>query len=289
MPEGVRAQQLLGDLLSRRLGPVLREQGLRRQGKRTWWQGDADAGWVLLDVQSSKWNTAEQVQLTVNTTVWPAGTWEAHVLVLGDHGEERPFAAANAPFHARPDAVAPTAWSSDHWWELERTTDLAALGDELVGFARDVALPWARARLDPDTAVEQLLAPGEGTWRLVFALAVLRRAGADVERVRELAERLTAVWAPDPRPIRLRPHLLRWRAEAGLPEVDLPEVWSPSMQARLVERFGSPEAARAAGHGVHVHHWDGRSWEDRPAPPPDQSPGQSPSAAGGARRRWWRR
>jgi hypothetical protein len=289
VPNEVRAQQLLGDLLTRRLAPVLRAERLRREGRRTWWQGEADAGWVLLDVQGSKFNTREQVELTVNTTVWPPGTWEVRGLVLGEAIEGRPFAAANAPFYARPQEVRPDRWQVDRWWQLGREADVSALGDELVGFVRDDALPWARARLDPAIAVEHLLDRPDATWRLVFSIAVLRRAGADVERVRDLVERLTAVWARDPRPIRLRPHLIAWRTDLGLPEVHLPEVWSPSMQPHLVERFGSPEAARAAGIGIHVYHWDGRSWEDRPDPAtlPSATPTRPPART---RRRggWWR-
>jgi hypothetical protein len=81
-------------------------------------------------------------------------------------------------------------------------------------------------------------------------------------------------------------NLLAWHAETGLPGVPLPEVCSPSMTADTVVRFGSPEAARAAGFGVHLHSWDGREWVDRPDPAdvlPPADPAPEP------RRRWWQR
>lgn len=56
------APQVLSGLLRTVMHPALKAEGLRRSG-RTWREGDADRGWILIQVQGSKFNTREQVEL----------------------------------------------------------------------------------------------------------------------------------------------------------------------------------------------------------------------------------
>jgi hypothetical protein len=189
--------------------------------------------------------------------------------------------AFNAPICVRPRDVAPDTAPADDWWALNADTDLDRWGQEITDFVTRAALPWAVPLLEPDTAVEWLTREGR-TWDFTHALAVLTaasarpvatatdsRAGENTARTQArfatVVAALTEIWVADPRPITLRPHLAGWRREAGLPEVDLPTVWSPSMMPETLARFGSAEAARAAGIGVIMYSWDGRTWEDRPA------------------------
>ncbi|WP_258805931.1 DUF4304 domain-containing protein [Pseudarthrobacter sp. NS4] len=251
------APQVLNNILRTVMHPALKAEGLRRSG-RTWREGDADRGWVLIQVQGSKFNTREQVELTINTSVWPPATWEMSRDVSG-HEEALPYVAGGNPFFARPDVIAPERPSAGEWWQLNSGTDVDALATELVEFVLNDALPWARRHRDPDQAVKALHAKGG----LIWAIAILRRTATGSAQLRDVVEEFTSKWISDPRPITLRPHLIRWRQETGLPEVPLPEIWSPSMSTRLVTQFGSPEAARAAGHGIHMYSWDGRTWQDR--------------------------
>lgn len=251
------APQALNNLLRAVMHPALKAGGMRRSG-RTWREGDADRGWVLIQVQGSKFNTREQVELTINTSVWPPATWEMRREVSG-HEEALPYVAGDAPFFARPDVIAPERPGAGQWWQLDSGTDVDALATGLVDFVLQDALPWARRHRNPDQAVKVLHDKGG----FMYAIAILRRTATGSAQLRDLVEEYTSTWISDPRPITLRPHLIQWRQEAGLPEVPLPEVWSPSMSADLVTEFGSPEAARAAGYGIYMYSWDGRTWQDR--------------------------
>ena len=257
---GATAQQRLARVVRTVLHPRLKTDGFTRSG-HTWRRGDPEHGWVFVQLQGNRYNTAARVEVTVNTVVWPAGTWDVHCAVTGQDPSDRPFVAANAPVFARPREIAPDL-AEDSWWHLDVGTDLAQWGAQLVEFVADTAVPWGTRLLDPAAAVQRLTALGS-VWDLVFTFAVLRHFGRS-DQCTAVVEDLTRVWAADPRPIWLRPHLLGWRRAAGLSETPLPEVWSPSMLPDTVARFGSPEAARAAGFGVWMYSWDGRSWQDRP-------------------------
>ena len=259
----VTAQQRLAHVVRARLHPRLRSDGFVRSG-HTWRRGDAEQGWLLVQLQGNRDNTAERVEVTVNTVVWPAGTWDTRCAVDGQSQADRPFVACNAPVFARPHEVAPDRAPDNEWWHLDAGTDLAQWGAQLVEFVAGAAVPWGVRLLDAEAAVERLTVSGR-KWDLVYTLGVLGRAGRS-DRFAAVTEALTQVWAADPRPITLRPHLLEWRHAAGLADVALPEVWSPSMAPETVARFGSAEAARAAGVGVWMHSWDGRSWQDRSQP-----------------------
>lgn len=255
------AQQRLAHVVRTLLSPRLRSDGFAQSG-HTWRRGNAEQGWVLVQLQGDRHNTADRVAVTVNTVVWPAGSWDAHCAVAGRDPTDRPFVAADAPVFARPLEVAPDRAPENSWWHLDSGTDLTEWSAHLVEFVTAAAVPWGVGLLDPAAAVERLTARG-WVWDLVYALGVLGHAGRS-DQFAAVAEDLTRVWRADPRPITLRPHLLAWRRTAGLVDVALPEVWSPSMAPETVARFGSAEAARAAGVGVWMHSWDRRSWQDRP-------------------------
>lgn len=209
------ATQVLNDIVRTAMHPVLKAEGFRKSG-RTWREGDAERGWVLLQIQGSKFNTRERVEMILNVGVWPPGTWEVSKDVSG-WKEALPYVAGGTPFFARPGDIAPGRPSVAGWWQIDSSTDVDAVAAGMVDFTIDDALPWARQRRDPDRAVRALLAQG----RLVYAIAVLRRTAAGSAQLRDTVEQLTSEWIHDPRPITLRPLIIQWRQEAGLPEVPL--------------------------------------------------------------------
>ncbi len=274
------AQQRLAHVIRTQLHPRLKAAGFSRS-QHTWRRGTDDDGWVCLQVQGSRHSSSAEIELTVNTVVWPPGTWPQHCALTGDDVTARPWVAFNAPVCARPREVAPELAPAGDWWVLDADTDLDRWGQEVSDFVAGAAVPWADHLLIPDAALERLTREGNAG-ALTHAVAVLtavrsQQEGADADGADEerramtqaefarVVTALTSTWVADPRPITLRPHVAAWRCEAGLPEVDLPTVWSPSMMPETVARFGSPEEARAAGIGTIMHSWDGRSWEDRPA------------------------
>jgi hypothetical protein len=171
------------------LHPALKAEGFRRRGD-VWTEGDAASGWRLVNVQRSRYNTREKAKFTINTSVWPAGTVEIQEEVL--HQGWGPSPTGNAPFHARPAEVAPDAYGGggprrwwrrgqssgqlDAWWSIGRWTDFSKLGRELASFCVDRAVPWARERSQAEVAAAALIERGH-VWDLVYALAILERAG----------------------------------------------------------------------------------------------------------------
>jgi hypothetical protein len=106
----------------------------------------------------------------------------------------------------------------------------------------------------------------------------------------EAVQRLTEDWVPDPRPITLRAYVERWRADAGLPPVDLPTFWSPSMLPTWRDRFPTAQDAFRAGVGTKFLYADGTESADPPpgwleAAPPT-TPAAAPLGPPGHRRRW---
>jgi hypothetical protein len=215
--EPVPVRLLVSDVLSRRLHPALEQVGLRRKG-RTWWQGDPDAGWLLLQVHGDRYASRDAISLVPTVTVWPPGCWEARCAVLPDPEVSVPYAAANAPLFEVAHCLDPERWPADGR-VVTADSDLDLFGDDLVEFAVRIALPWARAHLLPQQAAQALLERGGGIWQLIYAAALQRRAAS--AELPELLDRLTERWLSSPRPPSLGAVLAGWRRDAGLP--GLPE------------------------------------------------------------------
>lgn len=210
---GATAQQRLAHVARTWLHPRLKGEGFARSG-HTWRRGDAEQGWVFVQLEGNRRNTTDRVEVTFNTVVWPAGTWEVRCAVLGGDAASRPFAAVNAPLFALPRVIDPSVGTEQFEWHLDADTDLDQLGEQLADFAV-AAAAWGNRLLDPTAAVERLTARGR-VWDLIHAVAVLRRAVRLDEATRVL-EDLTQRWTADPRPTTLGPHLQAWRREHGLP------------------------------------------------------------------------
>jgi len=238
--EAPTMQQVYAGLLSSAVHPVLKEAGFTRKGRRLWWRGNPDIGWVLIDAVSDKYNNWGLVTFTVMTTVWPPGTWE-YELRRGEvwrrlWGDEPapppplPFAGDNAPMSLTPADLDPDNYRSDpgrgdHWWELGARTDLDAFAAELASFVGRVALPWAQANQTVEGAVQYLTSsPPPAPWieSLAFACAILAHHNPADPRLADTVQRLTDLWVPDPRPLSVRPFIVEWRDVAGLPQVWLP-------------------------------------------------------------------
>jgi hypothetical protein len=213
----------LKDAIDSELRPALKAEGFRRRGD-VWTEGDAETGWLLVNVQRSQYNTREKAKFTINTSVWPPGTAEISSEVLGQDWPPAP--TGQAPFHARPGEVAPDLYGGeprrrwwrpgraagpvDLWWSVGPRTDFSSLGRELATYCVERAVPWARERRHVDLAVGELVERGH-VWDLIHALAILERAGIRDARFADAAARLEAVWRADPRPATLEPVLARWR------------------------------------------------------------------------------
>ncbi|WP_203915428.1 DUF4304 domain-containing protein, partial [Rhizocola hellebori] len=119
------------DQVARVIYPALKRAGLGRQGKRLWYDRRDDTSWVLVEIQVSDYTTRTRLEFTVNTAVWPPGTWEirqrAHPVYAA---EPIPF-TSSAPVFARPRQVRPDLWP-------EKDSVEVTLGDGVGRAAADL-------------------------------------------------------------------------------------------------------------------------------------------------------
>ena len=286
-----RMQDVLTDLMRTSVSPTLKNAGLRKRGRATWWEHRPNGGWVLVTLFKDKWNSKDRVELWGEVVCWPPGTWEFTCEFGGRDATELPFVAANAPIDF--DSRVPVPGESTDAWVIDADADLDGVAVDVVGWT-GAALERARAACDDvDVALEELVGRSGGRgWGATYAITMLRSVAPDHHRLPEIIELKTRDWAGDPRPIGLRPHLAAWRAEAGLPGLDdLPDIWTPAMLPHWVEKFGSAQAAyRALGGRSQFNHADGTTSQ---TPPPGWLEAEPPETAlppvRDRARRWWRR
>ena len=214
------AQQRLAHVVRTHLHPRLRSEGFARSGRHylAVWRRRAGVGVRSAGGQPAQHHRPGRGHLP-NTVVWPAGTWEVWCAVTGQDPTGRPSVTPSSALFALPHVIDPSVGTEQFEWNLDADTDLDQLGEQLADFAA-AATTWGTRLLDPTAAVERLTARGR-VWDLIDAVAVLRRADR-LHEATPVVEELTRRWSADPRPITLRPHLLTWRREHGLPEVTLP-------------------------------------------------------------------
>lgn len=249
----VRVQDVLGRALAQHVSPALRAAGLSRHGRRTWHRREGDA-WVGLGVEVDKYSTRSEMTLSVLTTAWPPGTATAWL----SEPDDVPPVGGNAPFSAWPDEIDPRL---DQFWHVRADTD--DLGGQLATYCVEVALPWARERVDVDRALSTVPPTHAPRW----ALEMLAHAAPGHPRRRDLAETYVAQWVLDPRPITEREWVARLIDELHLPPRELPTWQSVALIPRDVEELhgGDPIASWRAhlGHG-RVYLADGTSQPDPP-------------------------
>lgn len=261
-------QDVLGRLVSTHVAPPLKAAGLRKSGRRTWYLRDPGGGWVLLELQVDKWATRTELELTVNTVVWPPGTWawdcqdvpaESYDAALG----QVPHTGANAPFHLRPDDVAAQYGPRDHWWRLDLATDSDALGAELASYLLEAALPAGRALLDVEAALAALTGGHRGAY---WCAGIAVHGAPDHPRRRQLLEAYVEAWRWDPRPVTAAPRIAQLIEDNGLPPRELPSWYSPVLIPHAVEREGGDPVAswRASNPVVLVTLSDGTQQQGLP-------------------------
>lgn len=255
-----RVQDVLGRLVTRYVAPPLEAAGLRRESRRTWYQRRADGGWVLLELEVGRHATRDALELTLDTVVWPPGTWDAVAQELGTTPDDVPHTGGNAPFHLRPRALSPRRDDRDDWWRLDHDTDADALGEDLARTCLERALPTARALCDVEPALTALVDTGSRPQGLLWAVTMLERAAPQHPRRAALTAAYVDQWLVDPRPITGGPRIARLLADAGLPPRELPVWWSPALLPHRVEaeHGNDPVAAwRASSPQTLVHLADG--------------------------------
>ncbi len=217
----------LDALVRDHLDPGLRQLGFRRAG-RTWWRGEPSSGWVLTALARWRYNDASRVQFSIETVVWPVGTWETEVAFSPAAARRsRPEVLQSAPLSAGPRELLPERYGDRDWpWTIQRQPT-EGLVEEVMHYCTEQAVPIAENQLDIDIALQSLteqprrwsyLAP---VWSLVYACGMLEHGAPDHARFRETVVTLRDAWMADPRPDFLRPKLQEWcrMTDVGLEHV----------------------------------------------------------------------
>jgi hypothetical protein len=176
------------DAVARHVYPAMARAGLGRTGKRVWWERRGDGSWVLLEIQISKHTTRTELGFTVNTLVWPPGTWARQQADHPVYAAASVPEAGSAPICLRPHAVAPDRWPWPEFREIDLSADFAAVGAELREFLL-IALEWGRAHADVEGALRTMTIPFglNAQW----AIIMLRAAAPGHPMLRDLVDRHT--------------------------------------------------------------------------------------------------
>lgn len=231
---------LLALVRRERLHPVFRDRGYSAQGRRTWWLGGPDAGWVVAELVGDRHNRADVGSWHVQIAVWPPGTWEFFSRDWTDDPPTVPLSGGPPPVTAgslQPGTPGPGPDLALHTGMDPAEVHRAA--DALVSYLA-TALPWAETMRRADSSAHLIHQP--------LRTVALRAARSPL--LLESLEELTAGFQRDPRPVTLGPTLATWRAEAGLPAVPLPQWWQVHMLPATAQRDQSPLDLFAQGIGT---------------------------------------
>jgi hypothetical protein len=164
-----------------------------------------------------RYNDASRVQFSIETVLWPPGTWETECeFTPGQSRRPRPDVRQNAPLTGGPRELLPERYGDRDWrWTIQsRLTD--GLVGEMLHYCTDYAVPTARQHLDVDVALQSLTEQPRRwgylprVWSLIYACGMLQRSAPAHERFAETVVALRDVWLADPRPDFLRPKLQEW-------------------------------------------------------------------------------
>lgn len=176
------AQAALDDVIEKSITLELKPRGFRKSG-RTYRKPAAGAVQVL-NVQSDKWSTADEVRFTINLGVFFPAVHAA--LRLGWQPSPEGPKEYECTLHARIGELLPGGKHT--WWELRPGDRTGRLVEEVNDAVRRFAIPWLDSTSDFETsrskatggiAVAFELVAGERDRALRMLRELLRQAVAD--------------------------------------------------------------------------------------------------------------
>lgn len=170
MPQSITQQAMrrASKAVAAALGGEFRRQGphLHR------WSTDV---FHCIHFQASQWGSADSGRFTINLVVTASYLFEPW---LGMPFPANP-ATALFPIQQRIGVVMPS--HTDHWWQVDRSTDLDAIAAESVFAMTQYGLPFFAEWSDARAILDRLRSPSAGAGaRLTEALGLIVRAMAAV-------------------------------------------------------------------------------------------------------------
>lgn len=182
------AQDMLKRLLDERIAPLFKRHGYKRERHR--WGRRTSDGWLVFQVQSSKYSDSQSLSFTANLGVHS----RAAALLLDMEFDEKKIPGLGVPYHTdRIGSVMPLG--QDYWWKLDadanpfsltrliglKRSDPEAASRFFTATAEDCALPHLEA-LGSDARLLDYLEGGRGGWihwaRLSALVLAVRGAAA---------------------------------------------------------------------------------------------------------------
>lgn len=169
MDDKAEPRVLYARILSALTASVFHDGGFRRRGGT--WQLDSGECWQVVQFQVSRDSSVNTVIFTINVSV-------ASKRLLVSEGKDPSRAPREPECHVRQRLGLLPEVKADHWWQVDRTTDVDALRREITAALVWQAFPWLRAT-GSDAALRALFESGRGTTAFLASRYARVLAGTD--------------------------------------------------------------------------------------------------------------
>ncbi|MFF2274562.1 DUF4304 domain-containing protein [Agromyces sp. NPDC058126] len=157
------------------LGPAARRHGYRGSAP-TWRKTNAQGDWVVVNVQSSSWNTSERIRCTINIAAVPEPwlRWMRHQL------DARPVKSVSESHGLYRDRLHPTGApdGADLWWEAVDASSIEAMVADMTARLEDVGWNLLDLLLTREGIRRRLEDGNHGLFKRASVPALFKRAEA---------------------------------------------------------------------------------------------------------------
>jgi hypothetical protein len=141
----------------------MKSNGFRKAGHN--FSRRADGFWLILNVQSSKWDRGDEGKFTINLGVHS----DEVAALVGKPSRELMPKEYECALRSRIGFLMPA--KSDYWWQIDSTSDLPAISQDLAMAAVDFGLPWLTEHADLKN-LSMALKEQPSLWSTAVALAM---------------------------------------------------------------------------------------------------------------------
>jgi hypothetical protein len=126
--------------------PFLQQQGFKKKANSFWQNSDAFCD--VINIQLSQTNVGPTGSFAINLGVY----WREVQRLLGQEAKAFPPKEYECTMKQRLGVL---VTGLDHWWDVDQSTDLDLLGQEVVAALSTYGLPWFKECHDPAHFIEQ--------------------------------------------------------------------------------------------------------------------------------------
>lgn len=173
------------------LTAAMKSSGFRKAGHN--FSRRTDGFWMVLNVQSSKWDRGDNGKITINLGVHS----DAVAALVGKPSTDLMPKEYECALRTRIGPPLPA--KTDYWWEIDSASDLEAIAQDLTSAVVDFGLPWLIGHADLKNFSDALKGQ-PSLWAAAAAVAMndreeARRRIIDAIEQRPRAVEGFSVWA----------------------------------------------------------------------------------------------